>query len=214
MWLLIAIAANGAIAIGKDALADNIGAIAVGHNSTAKGEDAIALGKGSTTTGKNSVAIGAGSVAERDNVVSVGNKDAERQIINVADGSKATDAVNVRQVQREVARLDNMNALQNSVIMKHEQDIKQLGYAVKGVERNMSAGIASAVATASLPTAPAGQYGFAAGTGFYNGESAVAIGFSKSEAVKENNTMSFKINGSFTSNDGGSIGVGVGYFYK
>lgn len=108
----------------------------------------------------------------------------------MADGSKATDAVNVRQVQREVTRLDNMNAMQNSVLMKHEQDIKQLGYAVKGVERNMSAGIASAVATASLPTAPAGQYGFVAGAGFYNGESAVAIGFSKSEAVKENNTMS------------------------
>ncbi|MGO4610880.1 hypothetical protein AB4142_31580, partial [Variovorax sp. 2RAF20] len=45
------------------------------------------------------VALGAGSVANRANTVSVGAAGAERQVVNVADGSQATDAVNVRQLQ-------------------------------------------------------------------------------------------------------------------
>ncbi|WP_049475776.1 YadA family autotransporter adhesin, partial [Stenotrophomonas maltophilia] len=44
-------------------------------------------------------ALGAGSVANRANTVSVGAAGAERQVVNVADGSQATDAVNVRQLQ-------------------------------------------------------------------------------------------------------------------
>ena len=45
------------------------------------------------------MALGAGSVANRANTVSVGAAGAERQVVNVADGSQATDAVNVRQLQ-------------------------------------------------------------------------------------------------------------------
>src|SRR5690606_22751853 len=59
------------------------------------------IGDGSDSavvTGDNSVAVGANSVASRDDVVSVGDDGAERQVVNVADGSEDTDAVNLRQL--------------------------------------------------------------------------------------------------------------------
>ncbi len=74
-------------------------AVAGGAGAAAAGDNATALGNGASAQGSNSVALGAGSVANRANTVSVGSSGAERQIANVADGSDATDAVNVRQLQ-------------------------------------------------------------------------------------------------------------------
>jgi len=74
-------------------------AVAGGAGAAAAGDYATALGNGASAQGSNSVALGAGSVANRANTVSVGSSGAERQIANVADGSDATDAVNVRQLQ-------------------------------------------------------------------------------------------------------------------
>ncbi|WP_349984350.1 YadA-like family protein [Stenotrophomonas sp. WHRI 8082] len=79
-------------ASGSNAAAGGAGANAAGANATA-------LGNGAQAQADNTVALGAGSVANRANTVSVGSAGAERQIANVADGSQATDAVNVRQLQ-------------------------------------------------------------------------------------------------------------------
>jgi len=73
--------------------------IAVGGVATASGAGSIAIGDTATATAANSVALGAGSVADRDNAVSVGSATATRQITHVGDGTEATDAVNVRQLQ-------------------------------------------------------------------------------------------------------------------
>jgi len=70
-----------------------------GAGSTAAGANSTALGNGAQAQADNSVALGAGSVADRANTVSVGAAGAERQVVNVADGTQATDAVNVRQLQ-------------------------------------------------------------------------------------------------------------------
>ena len=56
--------------------------------------------KNAKVTGEGGVALGAGSVADRANAVSVGSTGANRQIINVAAGTEATDAVNVSQLQK------------------------------------------------------------------------------------------------------------------
>ncbi|MEM4990142.1 ESPR-type extended signal peptide-containing protein [Collimonas sp. H4R21] len=92
-------------------------AIASGKNTTASGANAVAMGAGASATANNSVAIGAGSTADRaglggakesfsntvvsstQGAVSVGSAGNERQITNVAGGTQATDAVNVRQLQ-------------------------------------------------------------------------------------------------------------------
>ncbi len=73
--------------------------VAGGAGATSSGSNSTAVGNGAQASGSNSVALGAGSVASRDNTVSVGSAGAERAITNVADGTQATDAVNVRQLQ-------------------------------------------------------------------------------------------------------------------
>ncbi|HGM7336628.1 TPA: ESPR-type extended signal peptide-containing protein, partial [Stenotrophomonas maltophilia] len=82
-----------------DPSASGANSAAGGAGSTAAGANSTALGNGSQAQADNSVALGAGSVANRANTVSVGTAGAERQVVNVADGSQATDAVNVRQLQ-------------------------------------------------------------------------------------------------------------------
>ena len=74
-------------------------AVAAGPQATASGTQAVAIGNGANASAANSVALGAGSVADRANTVSVGATGAERQVTHVADGSQATDAVNLRQLQ-------------------------------------------------------------------------------------------------------------------
>ncbi|WP_293705386.1 ESPR-type extended signal peptide-containing protein [Stenotrophomonas sp. UBA7606] len=81
-----------ASATGQDALA-------AGPQASASGSEAVAIGNGASASAAGSVALGAGSVADRDNAVSVGAAGKERQITNVADGTAATDAVNVRQLE-------------------------------------------------------------------------------------------------------------------
>ncbi|MFM0043891.1 YadA-like family protein [Paraburkholderia sediminicola] len=120
-----AAASQEGVAVGHGAKAENVNSIAVGSgaqanlhsvaigagsvaisSATAVGEGALAgntntlaLGAGAQVMGVNSVALGANSGTARANVVTVGAPGAERQIVNVADGTNDTDAVNVRQLK-------------------------------------------------------------------------------------------------------------------
>jgi trimeric autotransporter adhesin len=72
-------------------------------DSSATGVDAVAIGGNAIASAKSAVALGSNSVANRDNTVSVGAAGAERQVTNVADGTQATDAVNLRQLTNTTA---------------------------------------------------------------------------------------------------------------
>ena len=113
----------------NDASASGIGATAVGYNSVAEGDSSVAIGQGSSSTIESGIALGSSSVSNRvilqgsrdtsvteDGVVigyntsdgellgalSIGDDGKYRQIINVADGSEAHDAVTVRQLQNAI----------------------------------------------------------------------------------------------------------------
>ncbi|WP_240057217.1 YadA-like family protein [Paraburkholderia azotifigens] len=92
--------ADNAIAIGNGAttvLAD--GGIAIGNNVKVGGPNTLAIGTNILASGSNSVTLGYGSAdGGRANVLSVGSTTKQRQIINVAPGYAATDAVNVSQL--------------------------------------------------------------------------------------------------------------------
>lgn len=110
------------VAIGAKVAANAANALAVGSNTTAAGINSIALGNGalvrpgagnSIAIGtnanvvrdiQNAVALGMDSRADRSNTVSVGKSGAERQIVNVAEGTQSTDAVNLKQMQDYVAQ--------------------------------------------------------------------------------------------------------------
>jgi autotransporter adhesin len=93
-------------ASGAASHAFGVGNVASGERSTALGNWTVASGGYSSAFGFQSQALNFGStaigymaVADRDYAVSVGAAGSERQIIHLADGTQATDAVNLRQLQ-------------------------------------------------------------------------------------------------------------------
>ncbi|MGO4504456.1 MULTISPECIES: ESPR-type extended signal peptide-containing protein [unclassified Dyella] len=122
-----------AIAMGTHATSLK-GGIAMGYGSYSNGVDSLALGAAAGATGRSTVALGAGANDNgRNNVVSVGlgagpiapnypggttpNAGAvpqTRQLINMAAGTAATDAVNVSQVTPVVTALGGGAAFNSS----------------------------------------------------------------------------------------------------
>ncbi|RZM97869.1 adhesin [Escherichia sp. E14V7] len=113
----------------NDASASGIGATAVGYNAVASGASSVAIGQDSISEVDTGIALGSSSVSDRVIVkgsrntsvtengveigydttdgellgaLSIGDDGKYRQIINVADGSEAHDAVTVRQLQNAI----------------------------------------------------------------------------------------------------------------
>jgi len=186
-------------ATGTDAVAGGFGAAANGNQSTA-------IGTRASATGSNSVALGyASSDDGRDNVVSVGSGGAERQITNVAAGTKPTDAVNLGQLNQGLAgTLTQANTYTDS-------RIAALTYDINKVRRDGEAGTASALAVAGLPQAfTPGAGMIAGGFGVYRDETAFAIGASK--IFNDGHTV-VKGGASFTSRSG-TVGANLGIGYQ
>ncbi|MFM0035265.1 YadA-like family protein [Paraburkholderia strydomiana] len=85
-------------------------------DSSATGVDAVAVGGAASATAANSVALGANSVADRANAVSVGAAGSERQIINVANATNNTDAVNLSQLRALGANVDSSGAVTSTFV--------------------------------------------------------------------------------------------------
>ncbi|HBE6262057.1 TPA: YadA-like family protein [Escherichia coli] len=113
----------------EDASASGVAATAVGYNASASGANSVAIGQNSNSTIDGGIALGSSSVSSRVIVkgsrdtsitgngavigydttdgellgaLSIGDDGKYRQIINVADGSEAHDAVTVRQLQNAI----------------------------------------------------------------------------------------------------------------
>ncbi len=78
---------------------------ALGSSSRVDGNGSVAIGAQAWVTAKNSVALGYGSRADEEGTVSVGNASVRRRIVNVANGSNATDAATVGQLRGALATL-------------------------------------------------------------------------------------------------------------
>ena len=102
---------NGQTALGSSANTTGTQSTAIGSGASVTANNGTAIGGGSsaallsTAVGSlanasavNAVALGAGSVANRASTISVGTTTMGRQIVNVAAGTQATDAVNVSQL--------------------------------------------------------------------------------------------------------------------
>ena len=89
----------------KNAITGVSNVISFGYQNAITANNAVAIGNSASVSAEGGVALGAGSVADRANAVSVGSKDANRQIINVAEGKADTDAVNVGQLKNSAWKL-------------------------------------------------------------------------------------------------------------
>ena len=147
---------------------------------------------GATTVNDRGISIALPTVHDPENAVSLspdGLNNGGQRISNVAPGRVGTDAVNLNQL----AGLGN--ALQNNI---------------DRVGKKAYSGVAGAIAQGSIPqvTRP-GATGIGVGSGYYGGQSAMAIGVS---AMSDGGNWIVK--GNFSANTGGHVGVGAGALYQ
>ena len=165
--------------------------------------NAGSLKTGNTTVNNNGLAINNGP-SVTNNGIDAGNK----QISNVADGSNPTDAVNVRQLQAAVAT--GSNAAGQQLIQQVNNHVNNLNQRIDKLEDNSNAGIAGGIAQSSIPQVTrAGASGIGVGTGYYGGQSAIAVGVS---SISDGGNWIMK--GSFSINSQGRTGVGAGALYQ
>ena len=167
----------------------NIGVVADGTDTlTVKLAKDINLGAtGSVTIGNTLVNTSGLTITGGPSVTTSGIDAGEKAITNVADGVNATDAVNVRQLNGAIGSFASR---------------------IDTVDRNASAGTASAMAMAGMPqafTPGKSMFGFGAGT--YRGQSAFAMGVS---TMTDNGKWVIKgsLSGDSRGNVGGSVGAG------
>jgi len=147
---------------------------------------------GATTVNDRGISIALPTAHDPENAVSLspdGLNNGGQRISNVAPGRVGTDAVNLNQL----AGLGN--ALQNNI---------------DRVGKKAYSGVAGAIAQGSIPqvTRP-GATGIGVGSGYYGGQSAMAIGVS---AMSDGGNWIVK--GNFSANTGGHVGVGAGALYQ
>ena len=160
--------------------------------ATADKLDVTSVTAGGVTVNAQGVSIAAPTAHNPANTVSlspIGLNNGGQRITNVAPAKEGADAVNLNQ-------LAGMgNALQNNI---------------ERVGKKAYAGVAGAIAHSSIPqvTRP-GATGLSVGSGYYGGQSAVAVGLS---TMSDNGNWVFK--GSFSANTDGHLGVGAGALYQ
>ncbi|WP_179949324.1 YadA-like family protein, partial [Burkholderia sp. MSMB1078WGS] len=159
-----------------------------GANSKVNAEGGTAVGQGASVASgaTNAVAIGHDSAATEANTVSVGKEGAERRIVNIADGVKATDAVSKGQFDRAMGGMQGQ---------------------INDLSRNAYSGIAAATALAMIPSVDPGKnISFGIGGASYKGYQAVSLG---GEArITENIKMRAGVG---LSSGGNTFGVGAAY---
>lgn len=195
---------TGVAAGTEDSDAVNVAQLKAAVNQVAQGTQWIAADTTKITTptkagGENSVAIGPGSnteiivngkTEERTNTVSVGSKDIQRTISNVAPGVYDSDA----------ATMGQLRAGLNEIQGKFNKYKKQA-----------SAGTASAMAMGNMPqsTIP-GKGMMSLGSGFYDGQSAMAIGLSK---MSDDGKWVFKGSASYDSQEKVGAALSIGFHF-
>jgi hypothetical protein len=139
-------------------------------NSTAAeaqstGTRSVALGGAAVASHDRSVALGEGSVTDRANSVSVGAIGSERQITNVAAGTRDTDAANVGQIRNGISYdIDNEGNRIDSVTLNSQTGgsvrIRNVAYGVAPTDAANVQNVRDGVAESKAYTDS--QFGYAA----------------------------------------------------
>ena len=191
---------KNSISIGKSNYTNKESSVVIGTDNIVDGEKSTAIGNKNIIFGANNFVLGNDNVLGKDTAnvsnnivlgsniningvsnaivlgneseavsgaVSVGKAGTERQIKNVKDATDNQDAVTLKQLKDYVAGISgntNMVDIDNKIVQS---------------EQKMSAGIANAIAQASVPQVASNRlFSVGASIGHYNGESAVALGIS------------------------------------
>ncbi|MBB3105763.1 autotransporter adhesin [Psychrobacter luti] len=165
----------------------NVESVTTGNTTVNNSGVTIINGPSMTAAG-----IYAGNAETAPSMTAAGINAAGTKVTNVADGMAPRDAVNFGQLDAVSRGLGN--------------SINELGYKIGEVEDDANAGISAAMAMSSLPQAfISGKPMIGGGIATYNGESAVAIGFSK---MSNDGRWVMKLNG--TADTQGNVGAAIG----
>jgi len=142
--------ANGAIAIGSNALTTGTAGTAVGVQAYTPANDAVALGSGSVANQANTVSVGndgSGSYVAYDangNAYTIQNQANTRRIVNLAAGQADTDAANVGQLRSAGIRIDTGGNVTNALVAYDDTSRAQVTLGGSGGTRitNLAAGAA------------------------------------------------------------------------
>ena len=150
---------------------------------------------GNTKIDNNGLTINGGPSVTQAGIDAAGNK-----ITNVAPGTAPTDAVNVSQLNARLGTTGQVSAAQ----------MQQLENKIDQNQDRANAGIAGAIAQGTIPqvTRPS-AFGLGVGTGYYGGQSALAVGAS---AMTDGGNWIFK--GNFSVNTKGRVGAGAGALFQ
>ncbi len=150
----------------------------------------------SVTTGNTTITNEGVSIVGGPSMTQAGINANNTTITNVAPGVNGTDAVNVNQ----------LTAASTAGNTYTDNKIAEVRNEIAGNRRDANAGIAGAIAIASMPQAYIpGKSMMSAGVGTYRGEGSLSIGVSK---LSENARWVYKLGGSVDTR--GKVGVGAG----
>jgi autotransporter adhesin len=200
----------GSIAIGRSVSASGPDTVAFGHSATASAASAVAIGGDATASAPSSIALGTGSVADQANTVSVGAVGGERRIVNVADATGDTDAVNLRQMNAALAALGNNSAALadlDSRIDVLEAFAGSVSHDLKRVDRRAAAGTATAIALSGAMFLPGKSFNLTGNVGSYRGAWAGAM--QVGALVRDNVAVNAGLSRGF--NKGGKTGFRAGF---
>jgi autotransporter adhesin len=134
----------------------------------------------------------------------------ERQVINVAAGSVATDAVNKGQLDGGIATANSYTDQRYSAMADTFDIYKgEIDERLRHQDRRIDRQGAMNAAMLNMATSAAGirtQNRVGVGVGFQSGESALSLGYQR--AISERATVT--VGGAFSSDDS-SVGVGAGF---
>ncbi|UYZ82060.1 YadA-like family protein [Moraxella bovis] len=207
----VATGANNSFILGNNVNVTVGNSVYLGDKSSSTGVHTTANGGNYTYAGANDANVAGVQNSQTApgtqpvGVVSVGTENGQtRQIQNVSAGvvsPTSTDAINGSQLYYTNEAITNL--ANNTINMGN-----QLNARIDDVEDDANAGVSSAMAMATLPQAYLpGKSMLTGGIASYNGEGAVAVGFSK---LSDNGRWVLKMSGSADTqgNVGGAVGAG------
>jgi len=182
------IAANVAtLAVHEGLVTTNIANIATNTTN-------IATNTGNIATNTTNIATNTGNIATNTTNIATNTGNIATNTTNIATntGNIASNTASIADLSSSLA--DSTANLQR-VEMQLNDDVDML-----------KSGIASALAIAGMPTAPGEGMGFSIGTGYYDGESAIAMGLTY---VEGNRSYKFSLG-----NSGGETSASAGAAFK
>ena len=204
-----AASADNSVALGANSVADRSNSVSVGSAGKERQVTNVAAGTANTdavnvgqlkaagvmnSDGSTNTAVTYDTNADGSTSVTLNGGGNAAVIHNVGPGSAPSDAATVGQVQQAA----------NWSKSYTDQQVNSMG-------RQVSGGVAAAMAMTSIPQAvAAGQNSIGAGVGTFRGQSSIAVGMS---ALSASGKFAVKFSASATTQGDAGVGVGASYIW-